>query len=239
MKVQYLGDSKDCFKWDYHDYLTMALGYPLLKVVLMLTPDDKSKDGGTAPDLFPARKSILEFCRSLRATQDINSIYNLPLATQAAYRIGLHKPDIFFSRSNRSEYFSGFSIQENHIIFLDPDNGFEPEKSRGKKHILYSEIDTILDQVSDSTVISVFHHFRRIPFQIDYTRICERLIRGYSTAIIWHSLMFVAISKSKNTIDKVKHINQQYAKKYPVKMLSATCSSVVSNQQGSKTIFDR
>jgi hypothetical protein len=50
MKRQYLGDSKDCFKWDYHDYLMSALGYKILNILLMMTPDDKSNDGKTKPD---------------------------------------------------------------------------------------------------------------------------------------------------------------------------------------------
>ena len=60
MKRQYLGDSKDCFKWDYHDHLMSAHGCKILTILLMMTPDDKSNDGKTKPDLFPART---EKCR--------------------------------------------------------------------------------------------------------------------------------------------------------------------------------
>ena len=40
MKLQYLGDSKDSFKWDYHHFLMEALGYSQLTIAWMLTPDD-------------------------------------------------------------------------------------------------------------------------------------------------------------------------------------------------------
>jgi len=40
MKLQYLGDSKDSFKWDYHDFLARGLGYSKFTIALMMTPDD-------------------------------------------------------------------------------------------------------------------------------------------------------------------------------------------------------
>ena len=61
MKLQYLGDSKDSFKWDYHDYLTNVICYNTLNILLMMTPDDKTGEGKTKPDWFPARKDIINF----------------------------------------------------------------------------------------------------------------------------------------------------------------------------------
>ena len=61
MKLQYLGDSKDSCTWDYHDYLTDALGFELLNILLMMTPDDNTNEGKTKPDRFPARREIIKF----------------------------------------------------------------------------------------------------------------------------------------------------------------------------------
>lgn len=55
MKLQYLGDSKDSFKWDYHDYLIRELGYPVLVIGLMLTPDDDTNHGQSDPSQYPAQ----------------------------------------------------------------------------------------------------------------------------------------------------------------------------------------
>ncbi len=85
MKLQYLGDSKDSFKWDYHDFLVSELKYPLLNIALMMTPDDGSNDGKTRPSLFPAREEIISFCQFLRENRSIDSIRNLPLITGASY----------------------------------------------------------------------------------------------------------------------------------------------------------
>jgi len=219
MKRQYLGDSKDSFKWDYHDYLTAALGYPTLNVMLMLTPDDQSNDGETHPDLFPSREAVLNFCRDLKRERNIQFIKKLPAATNSKYLVELHKEETYLTTRNRNEYFSDISAELRQVIFLDPDNGFEPEKSYNEKHVLYSDVDTILEQMAPATVISVFQHFRRISFDRDFARIKERTPHGYTTALYWHSLMFVTISKTKKLSAKVNELNLQYSQAYPVKVL--------------------
>lgn len=220
MKRQYLGDSKDSFKWNYHDYLASAIGFSVFNVVLMLTPDDDSNHGKTHPARFPAQESIIDFCRDLRRHREIQLIKKLPSYTGSKYLVELHQGETYFKKNNRKEYFSGFSGAKRQIVFLDPDNGFEPEKSSNEKHVLYSDVQAILDQISDDTVISVFQVFRRIPFAKDFNRIKERLPSGYATAIYWHSLMFVLICKTKEEIEKVRKINFRYFQQgYPVELL--------------------
>jgi len=219
MKRQYLGDSKDSFKWDYHDNLTSALGYPMLNAVLMLTPNDDSNDGETHPNLFPARGTVIDFCRDLKEQRNIQSIKKLPFATGSKYLVELHKEETYLTHSNRGEYFSDISFEKRQVFFLDPDNGFEPDKSGNEKHVLYSDVDAILKQLSEEAVISVFQHFRRISFDKDFSRIRKRLPSGYATAICWHSLMFVAITKTKEMIESVISINYQYSQKNPVRVL--------------------
>ncbi len=78
MKLQYLGDSKDSFKWDYHDYVTNALGFKVLNILLMMTDDDNTNEGKTKPDWFPARSEIIQFCHELREERAISKIMSLP-----------------------------------------------------------------------------------------------------------------------------------------------------------------
>jgi hypothetical protein len=219
MKRQYLGDSKDSFKWDYHDYLTASMVYPKLKILLMLTPDDESNDGKTHPELFPARRAVLSFCHGLRENRNIQFIRQLPVATGSTYEIELHKEETYITAINRRQYFSDLSPDTRQVLFLDPDNGFEPETSYNEKHVLYSEVANLIDQTSPETVISIFQHFRRKSFDKDFTRIKERLPKGYATAVCWHSLMFVVISRTKEIIDEVVSINQRYSRDYPVRIL--------------------
>ena len=223
MKLQYLGDSKDSFKWDYHDYLTNVLGFQLLNILLMMTPDDNTGEGKTKPDWFPAREEVIDFCKELRVVSDISIIESLPVRTGASYKLNLHKSENYISKKDRSSYCSGLSNYCDQVVFLDPDNGLEPNRYN-EKHVRYSEISSILDQISNNSVISVFQHFRRIKFADDFARIKERLLAVIPSVsvigIYWHQLMFVVIGKSERTIDNIRQINSAYADVYPVEVIS-------------------
>jgi hypothetical protein len=209
MKLQYLGDSKDCFKWDYLDFLTTAVGFRRLTVALMLTPDDGSRDGNTSASAYPAGKSVLEFCALLRTSRDIQAIRSLPRHTTAFYELALHGEGT--PVGNRAEYFSGFDAGLDQVVLVDPDNGFEPKKSCGPKHVRYADVAQVLDQLSDNSVLTVFQHFRRLPFGDDFARIRVRLAPLLSTAIHWHALMFVTIAKCPGVIARVVGANERYA----------------------------
>lgn len=86
MKLQYLGDSKDSFKWDYLDSLVGALGYDRLKIAWMMTSDDQGPDGKTSPEHFPARPEILDqHHRRKKFPEDFSRIHErLPLGYATA-----------------------------------------------------------------------------------------------------------------------------------------------------------
>jgi hypothetical protein len=220
MKRQYFGDSKDCFKWDYHHYLVNALGYRQLQIVLMMTPDDDGSDGGTPPERFPARLELLSFCNDLRRTREPADLANLPKKTSAGYEVRLYKPYENLTNSNRVSYFSNITDGPDQVLFLDPDNGFEPESSFNEKHVRYAEVEHILSKLSANSIVTVFQHHRRKTFDDDFSCIRKRLIScGNSTAICWHSLMFVSISSSPTAISHVQQINDRYAAQRPVRTL--------------------
>lgn len=220
MKLQYLGDSKDSFKWDYHDFLISELGYSSLNIVLMMTLDDGSSHGRSHPSLFPARPEIINFCHDLRQSRSIENIKTLPIKSGASYEVSLHKSGAHINNSNRNKYFSGFNDSKDQLVFVDPDIGFEPEKSCSEKHVRYIDISRIIKQVSNESVVSVFQHFRHISFPVDFSRIRKGIEPVHSTAIYWHSLMFVAVSKSEEALSRVITANEKYARVKPVEVIA-------------------
>lgn len=90
MKRQYLGDSKDSFKWDYLHILVEALGYRRLKIAWVMSADDGGSEGRTAPEVFPARREILRLCHQLRAKRDPGLLFGLPATTGANYTVSVH-----------------------------------------------------------------------------------------------------------------------------------------------------
>jgi len=172
----------------------------------------------TRTSLYPTREQVIKFCSVLKKTREIEKIRNLPRMTGSDYSVVLHKHDVFFSHTDRYKYFSGFGSEQDQIVFLDPDIGLEPKKCL-EKHVRYSDITKILEQITDNSIISIFQHYRYKPFPDDYVQIQDLIEKGYSTAIYWHSLMFVLISNSAHSIKQVELANCKYAKNMPVKVL--------------------
>lgn len=219
MKLQYLGDSKDSFKWEYHSRLTSALGADELCLALMMTDNDSTGEGKTRPELFPASDNVIDYCNSLRECKSIGELHRLPVLTGAGYSVKVVDESVRFVHAGRREYFSSLEIRGRQVIFLDPDNGFAPEKSFGEKHLSYEDIQFLTDRMDCGSVISVFHHFRRVSFPDDYAKISEKLDGLYTTAVYWHSLMFVQIAKDRGVIEEVAWVNRNYADNRPVKVL--------------------
>lgn len=130
MKLQYLGDSKDAFKWDYLDVLVNEIGAQFLDIIPMKTSPDDSKEGMTLPSQFPATTEVNEFCGHLQRNRSLTELTKLPHFTGRKYDIRLHKPNIEFQNNSefRSRYFSDicFKNNRNNVMFLDPDIGFQP-----------------------------------------------------------------------------------------------------------------
>jgi hypothetical protein len=219
MKRQFLGDSKDAFKWDYHDFMTRTLGFHYFQVVWMMTPDDKGSHGQTVPERFPARPEILGFCNNLRKSRNPDDLIGLPEATGASYVVSLYKSEDFFSGQSRHSYFGGISREPDRLVFLDPDNGFEPERSCSEKHVTYAEVERLLNTISPGSIISAFQHHRHKKFDNDFAQIRARLGSGYATAIYWDFLMFVTVASSIKRIGRVLEANREYARRNPAKVI--------------------
>lgn len=219
MKLQYLGDSKDAFKWDYLDFLARKMEMDL-HVIPMLTPDDDSGQGRTSPSLFPASGDVGMFCDRLKEEKKLEQIRELPQYTSGGYEVHLHKPTVEFYHSKRDEYFRGIERTscQKQIVFLDPDVGFEPAKTVNKKHVKYSDMKTIWSQTHDESVVVVFQHGRRdgVSFCQRYEQIRSELKRCgnfHTTALFWsNKLMLVAIGKSSEQIEQAHAANIKYTR---------------------------
>lgn len=219
MKRQYLGDSKDSFKWDYLHFLVEALGYRRLEIAWVMSADDGGSDGRTAPELFPARKEILGLCHQLRARRDPGLLYALPATTGAPYTVGIHDGGEATYGNREGSFFAGIEAGPEQVILLDPDNGFEPERSFTDRHVRYADLDRLIRTLPSDAVVVVFQHHRRKKFSDDFARIRVRLLSGYSSAIYWQTLMFVCLSSSPQAMARVGEVNREYARLRPVNVL--------------------
>ena len=248
MKLQYLCDAKDAFKWDYLDFLTKEMGLDLY-IVPMLTPDDDTGHGNIPSREFPASDGVAKFCCWLRKDENkkLASLRKLPTFTSSGgvakfcrwllkrknrkikslckllscirsdYKVKLHKPCVTFCESERDSYFDNMLSGEKHILFLDPDTGFEPNTAK-EKHVKYLDIETIWRQISEDAIVVVFQHTRydnNYTFSKHYKEIKSKLSHlippPCSTAMCWiDNVMLVVLGKSSARIEKVREINNEY-----------------------------
>ena len=232
MKRQYLGDSKDAFKWDYLDYLVKNLNmdskeYKLL-VVPMLAEFDDTNHGKSHPSQFLSTKEVQEFCLHLRNKRELKEIKKLPFYTKGNYKVCIHK-ERFHEEGNwfvnndsfRRTYFPNISEEGKTVLFLDPDKGLETKcpRNTNEQHVKYCDIKNIYNVAKNDDIIVVFQHALRkhCPFPEHYQEILERLkkkeVKSHTAAMFWsNKVMFVVIGKTKEQINQVYKINESYQK---------------------------
>ena len=220
MKLQYLGDSEDAFKWDYLDFLARRINVSYLDIIPMKTPADGSGQGKTSPSRFPASNSVQQFCCHLRQNRSFDELPKLPRYTNGNYEIRLQKPNDEFKHASQyqAKYFAGIPSEKEstRILFLDADIGFQPEKTVNSKHVKYTNVATIWPRVTDDTLVCVFQHGRQkyCPFEQHHAEIKRGLqcIRPFfSTAVYWgRDLMFVLLGTSSSRIGEAREVNGEY-----------------------------
>lgn len=216
MKLKYLGDSKDAFKWDYHDFLMRELNFTVLEYIPMLTSENDKDEGKSNPGEFNfCDQEIVNFCELLRKKKDLNLIQELPVYIKSSYQIKLIKN--LFEHGKRIEYFSTIDPISKNLLLFDPDNGFRGESIFNEKHIDYLELINIYNKCADDSVLSIFHHFRRKSFMEDFQKIKEQLNQGeikYITAVSWsNKIMFVLLAKNENKYKRIQEVNGRYKMK--------------------------
>ncbi|MGR3913723.1 MAG: hypothetical protein OD918_04235 [Gammaproteobacteria bacterium] len=233
MNWKYLGDSKDAFKWDYLDFLAGELRVDVLYYVSMWTLEEETKEGKIPPKKFSAHGGkIQRMCARLQNVRNATAwvlgktewllrmvyykcLHNLPKRDgRHRYHVRIHKPKVAFCDSERDDYFCGIAPAKQ-IVFLDPDTGFQAQK-RSKKHVRYSDIETIWPQIDDDTLAVVFQHAKfgenfSAHYQTIKKELHSRLESFNATAVCWPGkVMLVVFGKSGEQAAEARRANKKY-----------------------------
>ena len=174
MKNQYFGDIRDQFKYDLILAIMRRFSGLRLKqftFIPMLTKNDNRTDGNKRGVEERKRRyrpgsrndELVNFLRRSdglgpeeRDFTEIKGFFNDKHFQTSIYGTG------FFTHRSRDEYFSNIPghILESALVLVDPDNGLEVKHS-SEKHILYSEINSLLARMSDNSVLMIYQHFPR------------------------------------------------------------------------------
>lgn len=211
MKLQYLGDSRDSFKWHYHDCLVNGMEARNLDIIPMLLPNDETGQGNTHAQEFHSTPEIQKFCEYLRGKPFLHSIEKLPVFVNSKYRVRIHKQFEKYTYRNSRKYFEGIDI--GNVTFIDPCTGIETKNGKDE-HISFADLSYLIDVLPKCAVISVYQHKQRRTFQDTYNDIKHRMVTEHQhtklTAIHNQHVMFVQITICNGRLEKVRDINQAY-----------------------------
>ncbi len=222
MKLQYLGDARDAFKWDLLHWICTDASFSTLVFVPLLTLDDEDSGEGLTPHhRFKCQDFIRPFLDSLkeepRCLTRISALGKLNHGKQ--FRVRVFAPDKLIGSGNgRSEYWSDLdpSELENAVVFFDPDNGYETKTQRGPKWIEHGELKRFLERLPETSVVVVYQHRPRRTWGEMFADLSNRL--GYvHTAVAAHesNLAFIGMAGNDAAGKRIANSMEQYAKLHP------------------------
>ncbi len=179
IKLQYLGDRRDFYKYD----LLLQLGRTLhlgLTVIPMLTPDDGSGQGRLDEYKHGSRdKGLWKFLRSPgeHGPREFGHVAEYLNDRGIKTRF---VPEGYLEEDNRADYFARVAEQDlkDCIVFLDPDTGLKtPSASaRNPKYLRYPELRDIYRRMSEGSVLVVYQHMPREPHCKVLEKLSQRLL---------------------------------------------------------------
>jgi hypothetical protein len=222
VKLQYLGDARDAFKWDLLHWICTTSRFSNLVFVPLLTPDEEgSTEGQTLHQQFACKGFIRPFLDSLKlAPRSLAKIAGLGEAhSESSFPVTVFAPDrIIGTGSLRASYWNDFEAcsHVNSIVFFDPDNGYETKTRRGPKWIRHDELKAVLGELPESSVALVYQHKPHRKWRDLFDDLREEL-RYAHTAVAVHdsTLAFVGMAKDAVAGKDLVESMREYSARHP------------------------
>ena len=229
MKNQYFGDSNDCFKYDLLIFLSQAnqlTGIRRLTTVWLLTPDDRSGDGGkTKYEQGVQRESLYRFLQKCLKTKKREvaalSEYFRRNTFDFEYCAYGDRPDLGFTDRERESYFQRIPERylESAVVFLDPDNGLEV-KSAGRsnlhKYVTYDEVGSLFRRMDDRSVLVIYQHLPRVHRKLflygTFGELVTRFKCPVPISVSNNQIAFIILTKTRGRRAAVCRALQEYTR---------------------------
>lgn len=178
MKNQYFGDKRDLFKYDLITKIVEGINsIKYFTFIPMLTDNDGKSDGNKRNLENSAagakNKCLVDFLnkykncdKNLRDFRKIRQYFELKKIDIKIYEENNNRK--YFDHKGRADYFKKIDdfLLPNSLIFVDPDNGLQIEKSN-KKHLLYSEVNEIYKRMDENSILMIYQHFPRARYKYE------------------------------------------------------------------------
>ena len=179
MKLQYLGDRRDFYKYDLLVELGRSLRPPGgLTVIPMLTAGDDTGEGNLRRYRRRHRDPELHaFVQSLQRNDpgEIKRVAEFLTAHAAPTHF---MPEGYLQATARGDYFAAICAQnlKDSLVFLDPDTGLEVDSKRNERYLHYAELRDLAARASGDSVFVVYQHKHRMQPQQFFDLLRARLL---------------------------------------------------------------
>jgi hypothetical protein len=219
VKLQYLGDSRDAFKWDLLHWLCTRAepAFARLLFVPLLTPDDAVlRDGRTPHAWFPCRPLIRPFVAGLAAApRSLQRVAALGgLEDGHALEVTVAQADAFVEEGARRASYWDWCHPERYadtLVFLDPDNGFETRTQRGPKWVRHAEVKWLLERLPETSAVAVYQHRPRRRWEELFADLAARLDYAPNMQAVYEAnLAFLLLSLASDTTARLRRAATTY-----------------------------
>ena len=239
MKNQYFGDIRDIFKFDLIESILRdkRLGLRSFLYIIMLTKDrgngglirnyDRAKEQkrpGTQNDpLFEEMKKQEAIPSHERDIAKTTRAYYKGAVPDCEYK-AISDPLEKTGHINKN-YLDYFDMAHKEVsklklpalIFLDPDTGLEPEKSKGYEYVSYETIRRLYDIISDDSALMIYQHGRQQHDRQRHDNKIEALqaIGPNVSHVSDGEIVFYFLVKNARLKEALNNILQEYKGYYP------------------------
>jgi len=124
-----------------------------------------------------------------------------------------------FTHGGRKAYFDGVAagLLPASLVLLDPDNGLETGHP-DEKHLLFSELSSILTALDDASLVMVFQYYPRVDRKAYRRRRAGEILRRTGIRPLWitdNQVLFFLLARTSPMRAKVSRILDAYASRYP------------------------
>ena len=224
MKLQYLADARDAFKWDLLQWVCTRSSptFSSLFFVPLLTPPKKENEGRIPHHRFACREVIRPFVDSLKTEpRALERISTLGTAEPTrSFQVSVFAPERFIRAGvSRVDYWEGFDSGKlvNSVVFFDPDIGFETKTGNGPNWIRHSELKGFFARLPKTSVAVVYQHRPRRKWEEVFTELEQKIDYAHSATIAFEpNLAFVALSGNQATGQRVAAAITKYAEEHSI-----------------------
>jgi hypothetical protein len=180
LKNQYFGDKRDLLKYSLLEMLATRLpNINQLTCIWLLTAPAVNNDGNrfALPRQDASRLELFLHECVAKGRRDVRNFASYMDGSRLRYFSYGDEASSYFSDKDRTAYFGALppAALKRSIVFFDPDNGLEPDKSCRAAHLRYEELASVFARMDQFSVAVVYQHLPRRSPSVFWPELAERL----------------------------------------------------------------